>query len=365
MSLFNEPLDLGDQRVGELLKLANSGYGAKNEIKNFVAGIGISDRDIDWDGALADVWPRILTVAARRALLRKLVQALLKDENYAQVRPRIKALIAAVKAEERAEAKSKAEAVDHTKVTVVGRRPFVNRSRFRDNVKSLFGPGGDHLIIVDGPRMSGRSYSWVLISYVIRMTGGLQASLIDMSRFRGVQAKPDDVARLIAADLGWPPPEEDPTAQDDTRGRVLLGWLKNRLRGRAAVCLVFDGLDGDTLTDSAVNFIGDIAAAAGNDELGDSRVVLLAFGRALQNPNVDPFVLREPPLADIPLAEFTGYLRTVAADGGQDLSEDQAMELAERLFGLPRPDPVPVRLLAARADAMSAIVCTLRRGTNA
>lgn len=363
MSLFNEPFDLRDQLAKDLLGLACTGYRDKNQVRLFTSGIGIPDINIDWDGTVADVWPRILTVAARRALLRKLVQAMLDDANYALVRPRIEAFFAAAEEEERHEAKSRAGVADHTRVTVVGRRPFVNRSRFRDNVKSLFGPDGDRLMIVDGPRKSGRSYSWVLISYVTRMTG-LQASRIDMSLFRDVQAKPGDVAKMIAADLGWPPHNEDPTAQDATQGRVLLGWVKNCVRDRGAVCLVFDGLDGDNLTDETVSFIGDIAAAAGNDELGDSRVVLLAFGRALQNPNVDPFVLREPPLADIPLAEFTGYLRTVAADGGQDMSEGQAMQLAERLFGLPQPDPVPVSLLAARAGAVSGIVCKLRRGTD-
>lgn len=345
--------------------LACTGYSSKSELKLFVGGIGIPDSAIDWDGAVADVWPRVLTLAARRALLRRFVQAMREDANYALVRQRIEALYAAAEEDERDEAKSKAGDTDHTRVTVVGRRPFVNRSRFRENVKSLFGSDGDHLMIVDGPRKSGRSYSWVLISHVTRMTGGVQASLIDMSSFRGVQARPDDVATMIAADLNWPPPDKDPTAQDTTRARVLLGWIKTCVRSAGAVCLVFDGLDGDNLADEAVSFIGDIAAAAGNDELGDSRVVLLAFGRALQNPNVDPFVLREPPLADIPLAEFTGYLRTVAADGGQDMSEGQAMQLAEGLFGLPQPDPVPVSLLAAQAGAMSRIVCRLKRGIDA
>src|SRR6266700_654486 len=128
MSLFNEPFDLGDQRVRELLALASTGYSSKDQIGLFVSRIGIAGTDINWDGALADVWPRILTVAARRALLRELVKALLEDENYAQVRPRIEALSVAVEVEERDEAKSKAGAADHTTVTVVGRRPFVNRS---------------------------------------------------------------------------------------------------------------------------------------------------------------------------------------------------------------------------------------------
>lgn len=191
---------------------------------------------------------------------------------------------------------------------------------------------------------------------------GRPASLIDLSRFRGGQVRPDDVAEMIAADLDWPSPERDLTAQDETRGRVLLGWLKRCVRKHGSVCLVFDGLDGDNLTDATVGFIGDIAAAAGNDELDESRVVLLAFGRSLHNPNVDPFVLREPPLAAIPLTEFTGYLRAVAAEGGHDLSEEQALAFTSRFFGTPQPDPVPVSLLASSAAAMSTLVCALRVG---
>jgi hypothetical protein len=46
------------------------------------------------------------------------------------------------------------------------------------------------------------------------------------------------------------------------------------------------------------------------------------------------------------------------------MSEGQAKQLAERFFGSPQPDPVPVSLLAARADEVSRIVCRLRRGTD-
>jgi hypothetical protein len=107
MSLFNEPFDLGDQRVRELLRLAYTGYSSKDQIGLFASRIGIPSSDVDWDGALADVWPRILTLAARRGLLRELVKALLENENYAQVRPRIEALFAAAEEEERDEAKRK------------------------------------------------------------------------------------------------------------------------------------------------------------------------------------------------------------------------------------------------------------------
>jgi hypothetical protein len=368
MSLFNErSLTLGDPRLLEVLEVVYKGYAHyndKDQIEIFVEKIGIPSRAIDWDGSLNDVWPRILLEASRCTLLRKLVEALRDDANYAKVRPQIEAIISKADDEEREEAKSKAGAADHAGVTIVGRRPFVNRSMFRDNLRSLFGPDGDRSMIVDGPRKSGRSYSWVLIQYVSLMTG-MQANLIDISTFGGARAKPDDVAKMIAADLNWPSPEQDPNpdTQDDTRGRLLLGWLKSGVRLRGPVHLVFDGLDGDNLSREAVDFIGDIAAAAGNDELGESRVILLAYGRALRNPNVDPIVLREPPLADIPLVDFTGYLRAVAKEGGQAMDEARAIKVVERLFG-PPPDPVPVSLLAARARELSGAVCKLRRGID-
>jgi hypothetical protein len=106
MSLFNEPFDLSDQRARELLELAITGYTEKPPLKKLVSGIGIAEVDVDWDGSVADVWPRIFILCARRNRLRELVKAMLKDENYAQVRPRIAALFAAAE-EERDEAKSK------------------------------------------------------------------------------------------------------------------------------------------------------------------------------------------------------------------------------------------------------------------
>jgi hypothetical protein len=364
MSLFTEPFDPADLRAKELLAVAVTGYTEKKQLRAMVSGVGVAEIDVDWDGPVGDVWPLILTTIAKRSLLRRLVTTLRDDPNYAQVRPRIVALLEAAAEEEQAEAAGKEQGTDHTRVTVVGRRPFINRSRLRDNLKSLFGTDGDRAMIVDGPPASGRSYTWVLISHVARMTSGPETRLIDLSRFRGALATPADVAMMIAADLGWVAPKADETAQDETKGRVLLGWLKNRVSEHGAVCMVFDGLDGDNLTDATLNFIGDIAAAAGNDELGETRVVLLAFGRTLQNPNVDPFVLREPSLADIPLSELTAYLRKVAAEGGQDLSEAQAAALAAKLLGGSSPDPVPVKLLASRARAVSDLACRLRRGKN-
>ena len=361
MSIFTEPYDPADSRIKELLGIAITGYREKDELKGFIQAIGVQEILVDWDGPVLDVWPRALEVTAKQGKLRVLVDALLVDPNYAQVQSRIQTLLEAADTEARIEQGQ--GAIDPVFATVVSGRPFVDRKRLRDNLQTLFSGGGNRAMIVDGPPMSGRSYTWVLISHVARKASAMRAYLFDLSTFKDTQMSPGDVAKVIAADLGWPKPDVDPTSQDETSARVLLGWLKNHLGCIDPVCLVFDGLDGANLADATVSFIGDIAAAAGNDELGDCRVVLLAFGRALKNPIVDPFVLREPPLADIPLAEITGFFQTLAGEGGAELTAPQARALAEQLFGSPPPDPVPVASMRDKASDIGHVAVSLRAGT--
>jgi len=371
MSLFTEPFDLGDPDAIDLVEIARSAYTDKEPLKALVATQGVSLIEIDWEGAIIDVWPRILRKVSQRGSLRSFTMALRDSPDYALMHVRIDSLLAKAAAEEQAAqtVEGAANPADPTGVTLVGRRPFIDRARLRTNLRALFAPDrpgvdNDQAMIVNGPRRSGRSYTWVLISHVARSTGWPQPSLIDLSLFRGSQAKPEDVVSMIAMELGWLPEEHDATAQDDTKARVLFAWLKGQVRQKGPVCLVFDGLDGDTVSEATLAFVGDVAAAAGNGELGDSRVILLAYGRALRNPNVDPFILRDSVRSDIPLADFTSYLQAVAAEAGVDMTHGQALELTKALVEDPPPDPVPVAVLADKAANLSAVVCQLRRGSG-
>jgi Effector-associated domain 1 len=362
LSIFTESYNASDPLIKDLVAIVITGYREKDEVRGFVQKIGVQDIYVNWDGPVVDVWPRALEVAAKQGKLRALVDALRIDQNYASVQSKIETLLDAADRETRIE--QARGAVDAWLATVVSGRPFVNRTRLRDNLQTLFSDDGNRAMIVDGPPMSGRSHTWVLVSHVARKAFGMRAYLFDLSTFKDTQMSPTDVAKIIAADLGWPQPDVDPTSQDETKARVLLGWLKNQLEDLAPVCLVFDGLDGANLADATVSFIGDIAAAAGNDELGDCRVVLLAFGRALKNQIVDPYVLREPPLADIPLTEITSFFQTLAGEGGAALAPGQARALVERLFGSPPPDPVPVASMRDRASDISLVARSLRTGES-
>ncbi|MFH8250174.1 hypothetical protein ACH3VR_07405 [Microbacterium sp. B2969] len=363
MSFYDEPFTLDNERAKTVLKIALKGFAEKKPMRTFLATIGIDPIDIEWEGTIRVIWPSALEVVAKSGKLRQFLIAVRDAPDYTLYRADVERIIADCDAEAESETKDgllPAAPVDHTTATIIGRRPFVDRVNLRENLKSLFNADGDKVLIVNGPPSSGRSYTWVLISYVAKKTSGFDTRLIDLSMFSDTQATPVDVARMIAATFGWPPPEVDETAMDATNARVLRPWIAQHLSEIGKVCLVFDGLDGANVAETTLEFIGSIASAAGNDELGECRIVLLAFDRALSNPNVDPFVRREPTLASIPLKEIVAYFRTVAAERGDELSLKQAKALTVTLFGKPPPDPLPMSTLHARAAEFSTAACALR-----
>jgi len=367
MSFYDEPFNSASAHGKELLAIAQIGIVEKTRMKQFVALVGIDQLAVNWDTNVLDIWDEVLGKVAEAKLVREFLVAARDEENFVRVRDRIVGLLAVCDAEAEnaagaADAPPTLEQLAHT--TLVGMRPFVNRLQLRDNLVSLFGPDGGRTMVVWGPPSSGRSYTWVLASHVARKFGGMSTWLVDLSTFTDTQATPVDVARMIASSLGWTDwPQEsdiDPAAQDATNARVLRPQLVSRLSDLPPMCLFFDGLDGTNLTEGAVQFVGDIAAAAGNDQLGECRVVLLAYARAIPNPNVDPFVLREPPLGDIPLAEVKDYFKKVAGEAHTEVTDDQASSLVAKVFGTPVPDPVPMSAIGAKAAEISVAARGLR-----
>ena len=175
MSIFTEPYDASDDRFKELLAIAITGYRNKKEIQGFVEKIKGADLYVyvNWDGAVADVWPNVLEASAKRRKLRALVEALRDDPNYAQVNKRLVALLVAADRERRYERSDAGMAIDPCQATLVSGRPFVNRVRLRQNLQTLFSAGGNQTMIVNGPRDSGKSWTWVLLAHVARKAGGM------------------------------------------------------------------------------------------------------------------------------------------------------------------------------------------------
>jgi hypothetical protein len=358
VTLFAGPVGIADPLVTKLLVLIRAGLDSKDDLRNFLDAAGIERDEIDFDGAPATARKNTVIVLARQGKLRLFVEAMLADANFGAVAPKIRDLIAL--ADVLGDTNGEMTPQEHIHVAMVGVRPFVNRIHLRDNLEAMFVDSGSRVMAVDGPRSSGRSYTWVLVQYVARQIGR-QAKLVDLTTFRDTQATPADVAIMIAVKLGWDKPDDDVTSQDYTKGRLVLGWFIQQVEEHGPVCLVIDGLDGANLAEATVTFVCDIATAAGNDELGESVIVLLAFGRPLTDPSVEPFVLREPPLAALPGSEITTYLQTAALKSAP-LSNAQAKRLAEKLFGKPLPASLPVSALRDKAGDLSRAVLGLLKG---
>lgn len=362
MVFYDEPFTQESERARDLLEILRTGFVSKDPMQDFVGRVGVAVIDVNWDRSISNIWPDAVELIARRGRLREFLILARDADVYAAFRDRLVQILTDCDAELQAEQAifGGAVGIDHTRVTLVGRRPFVNRVSLRANLRSLFDHGGDKVLIVNGPPSSGRSYTWVLISYVARRLGGFDAKLIDLSKFSDTQATPADVARMIAASMGWPAPDADETAMDVTNARVLGTIVKQKLSGTGKVCLVFDGLDGANLAESTLEFVSSLASAAGNDELGDCRVVLLAFDRPLSNPNVDPFVPRDPTVGDLPLSDLVTYFQAVAAENGKELTDAQAKAMADTLFGPPAPDPLPMSMMRDKAGDLSRAAVALR-----
>jgi hypothetical protein len=233
------------------------------------------------------------------------------------------------------------------------RRPFIDRVELRRYLPAMLEPDGPRVLVVNGPRYSGRSYSWHLIAHVSEACGEYDAYRIDIKEWEGTQLTPVDLMREIASQLGWPTPEVDFTAQEDTQARTLLSWFKPKMRDeRRRRWLVFDSLDADRATDAALRLIDNIASAAERHEAGDLRVVLLAYGRSLPG-DVDPFILREP-LRLIGVPEIRAFFESVAIETGRPAEAAALDELVATLLGTP-PPPLPLLLgdVAPRAAELA------------
>lgn len=360
MSFLDEPAyPFHDPTAKLLWDILVEAYSEPAAVKDFVRGIGMRTTDMSWTKVI-DSWTEVLEKAAKGKRLRGLVESAIRDPSIAGYHQQLSDLVARCDKEDAA---APAEPQDACLVHLIDRRIFMNRSGLRDNLKIFTDNQGDRVMAVDGPPASGRSYSWYLIQYVGQKTGAFDSYLIDITKWSDTAARPGDLARLIASELGWKQPEFDQTAQDETTSRILLAWLKGRARERPRpACLVFDGLDRPNVTEATLRFISDIATAAGNAELGEFRVVLLAFGRSLADQNVDPFVLRESMTpTGVPLADVRQAFQHVAEQGGTELSVTQIDQLLAELLKAPPTDPIPIKSFGREAGKLA---FNLSRGSN-
>jgi hypothetical protein len=344
MHFLDRPtFDANDPDGAELLKAVIEIYWESAPARALTQQAGLPLASIAWNDPMEDVWPDLLEKAADKAKLRRLVELIALDNEGYEIFQRLTA-----------------PAPDPVlpqpwQGSLFGgrRRPFIDRAELRRHLPVLIERDGARVLAVNGPRYSGRSYSWHLIAHVSEACGEYEAYRIDLNDWAGTQVTPTDLMRVIASKLGWPVPEVDLTAQEDTQVRLLLSWFTRKMKHeRGTSWLVFDSLDADRATDAALRLVEGIAIAADRHEAGDLRVILLAYGRSLPG-DIDPYILREP-LSPVGIPELRNFFESVATEMGLRVKEAALDDLVTRLLGTPPPPgPLPLGDLAPRAAKLA------------
>ncbi len=188
-----------------------------------------------------------------------------------------------------------------------------------------------------GPKWSGKSHSWYLISHV-RDALHLTAIRINPSEWDGVP-KAIDVASSIADRLGWDPPRADLTNVEANAVHTLTNWFKGKATKQKGIWwLIFDGLNEPNIGEGARDMVRSIACAAASEEAGGLRVVLLAFDGSLP-PESEPSTLREA-LQPVPPNEIQRFLQAVAEETNCAIEPHQLDRIVQSLLGDPPHEPV-------------------------
>jgi hypothetical protein len=337
MSIIDRPrFSASDPAARDLLDALVNLYPKEEPVEKLIQNVGYRAGEINWNGPMVDVWPRILEQLAGARKLRELVQFVSQDPDNAAYSDLFSQLLSTPPPGTPEDDPFRATFM------VAGNRPFMDRRELRQHLKELEGDFGSRVLVVSGPQRSGKSYSWYLISHIGDQRGSYESYLIDLGIWSGPQAGPAEVMNEITGQMGWDPPPVDPTAQEDTVARILLGWFKGRIRKEPVPrWLIFDGLSLGTVSLGAIRLIENVAVAAERREVGELRVVLLDFDRPLP-VDVDPYTLRDQ-LVHLDVQDIRDFFQRVAQVNGQQIDNAGLEELIGRLLG-PPPHPVPLPL---------------------
>ncbi|MEU6672063.1 effector-associated domain EAD1-containing protein [Streptomyces sp. NPDC046727] len=350
-----------DPQARELLDALLKAYEDEDGVRRLVKTAGLSPVAIDWKGPLADVWPRVLEHAASERRLRKLIQVVSENENLAAY-DIFKLLLTQ---------EDPVGTSDPCAALLLGAglpRAFINRRELRGTLREMLDAREGRVLIVDGDRRSGKTWTWYLLCHVLRGRG-ITPYKIDLSAY----AQPVEVSDIVAEledQLGWELGQDDPFASEDARVRRVVNRAKQRMRAaRQDLWLVFDGLVRTALTPQALRLVESLAEAVAGGETGDRlSIVLIAYAGQLR-PSVDPYVWRTH-LGPIHVPDLHEFFCAIAESVGTRMTPDAAdvlvMDVLREAVGgdVDRDAPLPLEKISAVAALRGRQLCRTYGGAG-
>lgn len=234
---------------------------------------------------------------------------------YAPTNPDLKAFLAV-----HAKRVEAAAADPITDVVLQHGEVFLNRQPLRDFLRGLVtGDARSRVLVVNGPRGSGKSYTGVLADSVARTTGRLEYRHLELS---GLQSGMALIGSIFDA-FQWRGDMISPSAVEQMR-RHFAG-LANIIRrkaeeSRAAVLLHLDVSDqprSDTL-----EFLAMLV-----HEPGRLALILSGFRREWLSPADAPYVLSED-LGDLTVEDIEDALSRIFRQNGRAITDEQLRDVA-------------------------------------
>ena len=223
-----------------------------------------------------------------------------------------------------------ATTVDHYNVAFVDNNlVLVNRSVLRKSLKQLASatPTGARILVVNGPPLSGKSYSVELISYLRRALKSFKFVWINLKDIAG-EVRPEHIASAIVGQMNLAQNIiPDLNQEQDSR------WIQlfcNRLQGVLGSAsepwwVVIDGFNHARLSPSVNDLIKELLGRI-RLTLPELRMVLLSYPDNLA-PNIEQVALREE-LSAINERDLIGFFNQIYQETNQTYSP---RDIAERI----------------------------------
>jgi Cdc6-like AAA superfamily ATPase len=208
-----------------------------------------------------------------------------------------------------------------------GSRPFINRYELRNWVGQLDARSSP-VLIVNGSRGSGKSYTVVFLQYVASQSEKFDLISIQFSSFGRISLF--EFARTIARNAGWNP-QSMPGSQSTGGNRYirdLVAWLGVQAESRRKpLMIVLDDLDDSNLSPEIVDFVLELTRLCTRAK----NLLLVLLGLPANRIPIDcaPFVKIEQ-IQSLTPSDVEQFLRQLTS--ARFLPEDQVVALKEMIF---------------------------------
>jgi hypothetical protein len=229
------------------------------------------------------------------------------------------------------------------------KRPFIDRQGLRDRMAELASAGASRVLVVEGERYSGKSYTRFLVEHLARNPGGFRQIVVDL--IEDAITKPDELAHTLVMKMGGDPvslPIQGVTTAA-RYGLILAAAVQSEVnRLGSHIWVVFDGLARPGVLPETIELVLDIAKRA-ELEVPELRVILLELPVTLP-PEVDSVALREV-LHPIDAALCVEWLETVHSLLNVSWGKAELLEEVSKMFkSLPESgDPDRLKTLSREA----------------